>query len=308
MSVARSSLGRGPAKVTFGATTLWTRDDLVPRHAPVWEPVKSSMHGQVDKFKKDLVIKNSLVLFGLWQDLAVLFPSALMNPVVGTSLFGTTDNALVIHARNQDRITYPNSQITKLADLYLGVDSELFAAAVEITSLIKNNANPEDAGAYFVRDTAAYSDTTFALTNFKKCRWTAAWAGKTGLTSFIAQKGFNLAWQLDLKQDTVDGLGTVDMYIGEGGLIGGLKCVPIGPTLAQIDTAQATGSAHGALLSAGQADLTLTGTSASVVLKYAAMTESGTAFGIDPLRVGEVAWETTRGFTAGVAQAVATVA
>jgi len=308
MGVSRASLGRGPAIVTFGGATLFTRDDLVPRHAPEWQAVASSLHGQTDKFKGDLVIKHSLTLFGHWSSLGVLFPAALLNPVVGTSLFGAADNPLVILARNGDRITYPNSQITKLADLYLGVDSELFAAAVEVTSIIKNNANPEDAGAYFVRDTGAYAETTFAMTNFKKCRFSAAWGAKTGFTSFIGQKGFSLSWALDAKPDKVDGYGTVDFYVGSGGLVGSCKAVPIGPTMAQIDTQQGVGSAHGALLSTGEADLTITGTGVSVVLKNASMVETGTAFGIDPLRVGEVSWETTRGFAAGVVSAVATVA
>jgi hypothetical protein len=307
MSISRASLGRGPAKVTFGGATLFTRDDIIQRHAPVWEPVRSSLHGQTDKFKRDWVIKTPLMLFGLWQDLAVLFPPAIMNPSVGVSLFGTSDAAMIIHAKNNDRITYHNSQITKLIDLFLGVDSEMFAAAVEITSLIKNNGNPEDAAAYFTRDTAAYTETTFAMTNFKKTRFTAAWGAKTGFTSFVGEKGFNIAWQFDAQPQVVDGYGTVDYYIGPGGLIGGCKCIPIGPTLAQIDTHQATQAAHGALLSAGAADLTLTGTGVSVVLKGSAATESGTAFGVEPLRNGEMAWETTRGFTTGTPNAVATV-
>lgn len=310
MAISRAALGRGPAIVTLGGATLFMRDDMIPRHAPEWQAVKSSLHGRADKFKGDLVIKHNLVLFGLWQNVSVLFPAALLNPVVGTSIFGSTDSAMVILARNGDRVTYANSQITKLADLALDVDSELFAAAVEVTSIIANNMNPEDAGAYFTRDTATYSETTFAKTNFKKARYTAAWGSKTGFTSFIGQKGFSVAWQLDAKPDRVSGLGTVDYYIGEDGLTGGMKCVPIGPTSAQIDTAQAVNSAHGALLSAGAADLTITGAGTpalSLVLKSASITESATAFGVDPLRVNEVAWETTRGFTAGVAAAVATI-
>jgi hypothetical protein len=308
MSISRANLGRGPAHVTIGGATLFTRDDLVPRHAPEWQPVESSMHGQTNKYKSDFTVKLALTLFGIWDNLGVLFPSALLNPVVGTSLFGTTDQAVVIHARNGDRLTYHNAQITKLGDLYLGVDSELFAAAVEVTAILKNNANPEDANSVFTRDTAAYTDAAFAMTNFKKCRWSGAWTGKTGLTSFVGQKGFNVAWQLDLQPEKPDGHGTVDMYIGKGGLVAGCKCVPIGPSMPQIDTAQNVHAAHGTLLSAGAADLTLTGTGASVVLKAAAMTESGTAFGVQPLRVGEVAWETTRSVAAGVASAVATVA
>lgn len=307
MSVSRANLGRGPALVTWNGATLFTRDDLVAAHSPVWEPVKSSMHGQTTKFRRDLVIKLNLMLFGVWENLSVLFPSALLNPVIGTSLFGTTDLPLVIQARNNDRITYGNAQITKLGDLYLGVDSELWAAAVEFTCLLKNSTEPEAAGAYFVRDTNSYTDAAFAMTNFKKCRWTGAWTGKTGLTSFIGEKGFSIAWDLDLKPQVVDGYGTVDMFVGEGGLVAGCKCVPIGPTQAQIDTAQGATAANGTLLSTGAADLTLTGTSASVVLKAANLVSSSTVFG-QALRVGEAAWETNRSVAAGVASAVATVA
>jgi hypothetical protein len=307
MAVTRANLGGGPAIVTLNGATLFMRDDMIPKHAPEWQDATSSLHGVVDKWRGDLVIKHTLLLFGLWQNLSALFPASVLNPEPGKSIFGTTDNPMVIHARNGDKITYPNAQITGLPALFLGVDAELFAAAVEVTALIKNNTDPETAGAYFLRETAAFSEATFALDNFKKTRFTAAWGAKTGFTSFQAETGFNVTWKFDAQPRKIGGL-TVDMYVGPGGLVGGMKCVPIGPTQAQIDTAQAIHTAHGSRLGAGAADLTMTGTGASVVLKNAAITESATAFGIKPLRVGEIAWETTRGFTAGVAQAVATVA
>ena len=139
----RASLGRGPAFVTFNGATLYLRGDIDTKHAPVFNPVKSSLTGQIDKTKKDLVIKNNLLLFGLYQDLTVLFPSWLMNPVPGASVFGTgADLPMVIQARNNDRITYANTQITKLVGVHLGVDSELWAAAVE---MMKKRHAAEDA-------------------------------------------------------------------------------------------------------------------------------------------------------------------
>lgn len=305
----RASLSRGPAFVTWNGATLYLRGDVDSKHAPVFNPVQSSLTGQIDKTKKDLVIKNNLLLFGLWQDLTVLFPTSILNPATGASVFGATDLPMVIQARNNDRISYANTQITKLMSLHLGVDSELFAAAVEMTSIIANGANPEDAASYFTRDTNVYAaPASLALTNFKKVRWTGAWTGKTGLTSFIGQKGFDVSWALDLKPVPVEGWGTVDYTVGEGGMVAQCKCIPIVPTMAQIDTAQAVTAAHGGLLSAAGADLTLTGGGASVVLKGAGMIESATVFGIEPLRAGEVVFETTRSLAAGVVGAAATVA
>jgi len=202
--------------------------------------------------------------------------------------------------------------------LRLGVDQDVFSADVEFTALLKNNANPEDQGAYYVVKTGAtFTETTFSKANFKRVRFTGAWGALAGFTTITPQDGFQVAWNLNLKPVVVDGLGTVDMT--HGGLVAGCKCIPIGPTLSQIETQVKLGTidtgtpsgketAHGTLLSANAADLTLTGTGISVVLKNAAITESGYVFGSEKLRVGEMAWETTRGFTAGVANAVATVA
>lgn len=308
MSITRSQLGRGPAIVTLNGATLFMRDDFLPKHSPVWKPANTTHLGQVDQYKEDFVIKLPVMVFGLWQSLSAMFPSYLMNPVVGTNIFGTADNPFVVLAKDGSRITYPNAQVTKMMDLYLGIGSELFAAALEVTCLIKNGANPEDAGAYFTRDSAAYSETTFSLANFKKTRWTGAWGTVTGFGAMVPQKGVNISWKADLQPDPIEGLGTVSMYIGQGGMTANTKCVPIGPTAAQVDAAQNVGTAHGSLLSAGAADLTWTGASGgSVVLKGAGIVSSQGGFGIKPLRVNEVEWETTRAITAGAVGAVATI-
>lgn len=308
MSINRSSsLGRGPAIVSYNGATLFTRDDIVPRHAPVWNPVQTAMYGEIDQFKRDLVIRIPLRLWGAWENLGTLFPSAVMNPVIGSSPFGATDVPLTILARNGDKITYANAQITKLADLYLGTDSELFAADLELTALLANNTNPESAGAYYTVQTGqAYSDNAFSKTNFKKVRWIGAWGAKAGFTSIAPQQGFKVGWRLELKPVTVDGYGTIDMTLA--GFVGGCRCIPVGPTLAQIEAqTNAQGSPFGSLLSSVAADLTLSGGSSSVVLKNAGMTGHSYVFGVEPLRVGEMAWSTTRGFSSGTPVAVAAV-
>ena len=305
-------MGRGPAIVTWNGATFFMRDSMIPKHSPVWKPVGCTHLGQIDKYRSDFQIKLNLTLFGLWSNLSLLFPSALLNPVTGTALFGT-DLPLVIQAKDGSNITYANAQLTKMSDVFLGVDSEMFAAAVEFTVLISNTAltsgGPEVAGAFFTRASTSYSESTFALTNFLKTRWTAAWTGKTGFTSFIGQTGYHIGWSLDLKPVMVDGYGTVDMIIGDGGLVASCKCIPIGPTAAQSDTLQAVHAASGTLLGTGGADLTITSFagSHSVVLKTANLVDTASAFGIEPLRVNEHTWETTRSVTSGAVAAIATL-
>lgn len=317
MALDRTKLTRGPAIVTYGGATLFSTDDILARFGPVWNPVNTSMYGQVDKTLKDRVYKVALRLWGAWENLSVLFPSYALAPQAGNSIFGTSATPLVILARNGDQITYKNAQITKLANLHLGTDDNLFSADVEFTCIIGNSSgttmyNPEDAGAYYAYATAqTYADSAFAKTNFKRVRFTGAWGSVTGFTAVIPQKGFEINWELDARPLVCDGLGTVDFTIGENVLQASCKCIPIQPTAAQIEAqAAAQGFQLGTLLSNTNADLTLTGNGGApvVVLKGAAISEHGYAFGIEPLRIGELTWMTTRGFSTGAPAAVATVA
>lgn len=317
MALDRSILTRGPAIVSYGGETFYTNADILSRFGPVWNPVNTSMYGQVDKFIKDRVYKLPLRLWGAWENLSMLFPSYAMNPQAGASVFGTTATPLVILARNGDQITYHNAQITRLANLHLGVDADLFAADLEFTCIIGNSSgttlhNPEDASAYYTVATGqTYTDNAFAKTNYKRVRFTGAWGSIAGFTSVIPQKGFQVSWDLDVRPLTCDGLGTVDFTVGENVLQGTCKCIPIQPTMAQLEAqVAAQGVPLGTLLSNTSADLTLTGNGGSpaVVLKGAAISEHGYTFGIEPLRQGEITWTTTRGFTANAPDAVASVA
>ncbi len=317
MALDRTLLKRGPAKVTYAGATLYTNSDILARHGPVWSPVNTSMYGNIDKTLKDRVYKLNLKLWGAWENLSVLFPSYALAPQAGASIFGTGATPLVILARNGDQITYNNAQITKLSNLYLGVDADLFAADVEITCIIGNSSGttmyqPETANAYYTYATAqSYADDAFAKTNFKRVRFLGAWGAIAGFTAVIPQKGFQIGWELDARPLTCDGYGTVDFTIGENTLQGSCKCIPIQPTAAQIEAqAAAQGVQMGTLLSNNVADLVLTGNGGApiVTLKNAGITEHGYAFGIEPLRVGELTWMTTRGFTTGAPNAVATVA
>lgn len=316
MALNRSLLTRGPAIVTYGGNTFYTNADILSRFGPVWNPVNTSMYGQVDKVLSDRVYKLPLRLWGAWESLSVLFPSYAMSPQVGASIFGATATPLVILARNGDQVTYANAKITKLANLFLGVDSDLFAAEVEFTCIIGNSSgstmfDPEDANAYYTTATGqSYSDAAFAKTNYKRVRFTGAWGSIDGFSAVIPQRGFQIRWELDVRPLTCDGLGTVDFTIGENVLQGSCKCIPIQPTIAELEAqVAAQGVPFGSLLSANVADLTLTGNGGSplVVLKNAGITEHGYVFGIEPLRQGEITWTTTRGFTVGVPDTIASV-
>jgi hypothetical protein len=315
MSISAASLIRSPANITWNGINMWGREDIVVRAAPVWKPVETTMYGAVDKLKTDLVIKVPITLWGAYENLSTLFPSYLLNPTLGNSLFaaqGGVKLPLVINATNGDIFTFPNAFLTRMANLHLGVDNDLFAAA-EFTCLLSDNANPESAGSYYTITSGAYSNASFAKTNFKRTRFTGAWGTIAGFGAMVPQKGIDLAWHLDLKPVRADGLGTIDYVINN--LIVGCKCIPIGPTLAQFETVAAGAAGNvqtpmGALLGGACADLVWTGANSGpvITIKNAGLSEHGWAFSREALRVGETAWESTVAFTAGVPAARGAVA
>ncbi len=308
MAIQRSSLKMGPAKVTFNGGTFISKENIVPRFTRDWSEVGASLHGPIDRSETDRRIEIPVRLWGAYENLSILFPTTYLNPTIGARIYGDADVPLVVHGTDGEIFTFPNAQITRLANLHLGVDSSMFVADVIFTALIKNNANPEDADAYCVISSGAFSDATFAKTNYKQQRYSGAWSGVTGFTTMHTRLGWDIEWDLRLAPIGANGLGTQDMSLQ--GLVARARCIPIEPTQAQALTAARYGgssNALGRLLSASAADLTITGTGVSIVLKSAGLMEHGAVFGGADLRNGEFAWESTRGFSAGVAAANATV-
>jgi hypothetical protein len=91
------------------------------------------------------------------------------------------------------------------------------------------------------------------------------------------------------------------------------SAIPVEPTNAQIITAshfqgQPLGHLRGNVGATGVGDLALTGSGLAVTLKNAVMLDPSFAFGVRPLRNGQLTWRTTVGVTTGAANARAVVA
>lgn len=311
MSIDRANLlGAGAPKVTFNGATLWTRDEVLPRIAHSLVEQRASMFGRVTQTRGPRVITVTVPVFALWENLPVMFPSTVLNPTIGSRVFTGADLPLVFHAKNGDRLTVHNCRVTGVSNLKLAANQAIFSAAVTFTGLLKNNANPQDAAAYYTYDNAAYVEGAFALTNFLAKSWTGAWGARTGFTSIQTQEGWDVSWELGMDPDVVDGLGAVDMFLTN--FAAKVSCIPVGPTVAQLEAnlffQNDSKAAIGAGVHESMDDLVLTSGTAGVTLKNAALIETGLAFAPNKKRVTETVWETMRGFTTGVPQAIATVA
>lgn len=305
MSVARSTLAGGPAHITVSSADIHLLDDAKLELAPSTQDIETSMYGVVDETVEDLVIKASGTPLE-YANLAVLFP--YLTFVKGQRIFGNADVPLVYKSNNGDVITLKATALTKMPSLFLGVDKPILGDA-EWTAVLADGANPEDASSYFTIQTAqTYTPVAVTKGNIKRQRYSAVWTGIAGFTAFQAQDGWTIDFELKLEPVKIQAR-TVDMKIMNVRCMA--KCMPQGPTMAQIDTAlkqQGTGADAGHRLGASVADLVITGSGVSATIKNAALKTAGFVFGGKPLRIGELGWVSTLVVSTGTATAVAVIA
>ena len=304
MSITRANLRGGLATLSWNGATLYGRQKFEAKAAPKWTNTIADLYGVVGISETDRIFRLAFTLWSSNANLPTLFPTSVLNFVRGTRIFGTTDVPLVVNCRNGDVFTYPNAQMTKLANLFLGVGKDFFAADVEFTALLKNATEPDASGAYVLASTGTFTDTAFDPSTLEKERWTGVWTGKTGYTSMTAKEGVNISWDWKLDPDEADAYGTIDMITDQFTT----KCtaIPIEPTVANTMSAILSGTKLGAV--APMADLIWTSPAGyGVTLKNAALTGLGHVFGHKELRNGEHEWTSNRSFAAGVPSAHAVI-
>lgn len=294
MSVSRTTIVRSPGIVTWGGVTHYPLNEIGIDYAPDFDDIVAGLTGRIDQAKKDFKIPIKLRLWGAIENLSVLFPSGALTPVPGTSL--CADSALVCWGKNGNRVTFHNAFISKLAGLYLGVDKDFWAADVEFMALIKTGANPEDAAAYFTRDSSAFTDTGFARTNFLRQRYTGVWG--TIISSIEARDGWKISYDYDVQYDYSANYGTDNAYIGRNGLRIDATCIPAALAATVEAASFVQGRALGVLASgtAGthSADLVISGSgSHAVTLKNAFCPKWAECFDIEKLRLQETTWRST---------------
>lgn len=124
----------------------------------------------------------------------------------------------------------------------------------------------------------------------------------------MSETGWEVSFSLQLAEQAVDGLGTVDMTFQQ--LDVSVKAVPVGPTVAQVMTALNTAQALGTSL-ASPNNLVLGGTgsgSPTFTLNKAALVDADFRYGNKAKRIGPCEWVPTRTITAGTPDPLFTIA
>jgi hypothetical protein len=297
-SINRTTIITGPALVTFGGQTFWSKGDISYKLIVDRFAVETSVFGEVDGRIRDKRIEVSFEPDGRFTSAlaAVLFPYAAAS--IGASIFGASDRALVIHGRDGVKLTVPNASLTSMPALRLGVGKTL-QGNVTFTGLLKNSTAPEAAGAYYAIASESYpGDTGWATSDIKTLAYASAWGGSAPWDAFLTQEGWEIAFGLQLSPQMVDGCGTVDMSLQA--LTVTATAIPVGPSLAQLHTAMHENLALGSSMASAN-DLIVSATGVYFSLANAGLIDMQAAWGSQSKRLGACQWQANRTVTTGVA-------
>jgi hypothetical protein len=299
MPVTRSQLSAGPGYATFNSKTVQFNADVDIRTDLVSDVVETSLYGAVDEVYHDMLVK--LTGTPTYYDTAAIttmFP--YLTGLIGQTYPGASDVPLTFLSDNGDQIILTSAMIGKMPDLELGASGPILGS-MEIWGVIGNGMSPATANSYYTQSTGnGYSAPAVPSTaSFARQEFTAAWGSVAGFTSFQAQDKWTISHDLALDPVIIQGR-TRAFKLKSYRVMA--KCMPLGPTMVQIDAA--TGllqSAGGGILSGARlsqvnaaSNLVISGaTSMTVTLGNAALKTAGYMFGGKPLRAGELGWVST---------------
>lgn len=302
-TITRAGLIMGPAFHYLGTTAIYTESDFELNEEDAWNIVKCGTFNVSDKTWLSKVMRASFTPFGVYENLSAIFPASFYtSPVRGKRLLGDADVTWKIWSPPAgDLYTMQNGAIIKPPVIQLGAHKDIFGP-MEIVGCIKNATAPATANAFYQYQTGQLSPGgTFALTNWLQQTYSATWGAIAGFVAFTTADGWTIECTPNFNPVTSEGL-IVDYALESVDWTA--TCIPIGPSVAQIDAAKKTqgaGALRGARASALGAgtDLVITGTGVSITLNNAGIVKSGHKFGTRELRNGEVQWVATTSVTTG---------
>lgn len=300
-SIDRTSIITGPALVTYGGQSFWSKGDVVITPINDRFSIDTAHFGPVDERIQNRRFEITFEPSGRFTSAlaAVLWPYASTS--IGDDIYGATDTALTINSRAGKQWVFHNSAITAMPNIRIGV-GQTIQGSLTFTALLANSTDPTNAAAYFTESSVAYpGDTGFAVSDILTKACTAAWGASSPWDSFLTQEGWEFAFDLTLAPKMVDGLGTVGMSLQS--LRVTASAIPVGPAEADTLSKMKTSAELGTSIATTD-DLIVSGTGIYVSISNAGLQEADLGFGAERKRLGQHTWMATRTVTAGTADAL----
>jgi hypothetical protein len=297
--IDRTTLITGPALITYGGQKFWSKGDVALNFVPKLFSVGTAHFGEVDQRVTDRMFEVSFEPSGRFTAAlaAVMWPYAAT--LIGASIFGSSDAALVIHGRDGKKITLHNAAVTQMPNLRSSV-AQTLQGPIKFTGILKKNTDPSNSAAYYsLADQAYPGDADFDVADILTKAYASAWGDAAPWDAFYTEAGWEISFGMQTKPQMVDGLGTVDITLQ--GLTVSAKSIPVGPTPADILAKQAPAEGLGNSISSAAEDLVISATGVYAAVYNAGIISSGFVYGSDKKRVGATEWRAMRTITAGSA-------
>jgi hypothetical protein len=223
----RTTIVRGPCKVTYDSQTFYSKAGVVLTTTNSTFDKETDAYGIVSKSKTDFTIVVEFEPVGEIEALAVLFPHG--NTAMGASIYGATDKSLIIVSADK-KYTILNAQITQMPTISCSATKTAFGS-VQFTGLLKIGGDPQNIEDYYTTAAGESIGTGFNPSLIYTAPYTATLGA---LDPFMSAEGFEISFDLSLNPVLVDGIGTVDMSMGNLGC--NITCIPTGIDQLDFDT------------------------------------------------------------------------
>lgn len=303
MPIQRTTILRGPAKITFNGASFFSKDDISVGIEPATFEIGTSAHGIVDERFLEAVPTIQFTPCGEWENIATLWPYG--SHKYGQTIFGADLPLVITSIVDGQTLTAKAAAVTTPPDMIFSASKTLWGP-VTFSSLRSDNVAYSVDESLLADAAGSYSDTTFDPASIITQPYALAW-GSSPWNAFGTQDGIVVSSRLALTPISVDADGVVDMMFSGQTVLA--RCIPVAAAGLSVDNVldalkiQGSGVARGGSLSSrsNTADLTITGSGVFANLKQAAMKTGGFKFGATVFRIGEVGFVATRTFSSGTA-------
>lgn len=291
-AITSSTILAGPCKIAFDGATFYSEGDVVVKLIEERYKIKVAGFPDLQERTSNRKYEISFKPAGEWRNLSVLFPYGSTN--LGAQIF--SNEALTIWTRDasDNKHLFSNAAITKMPGILVGVKQTLLGD-MTFTALLKDGGVPGDADAYFAVSTDTFPTEALDLSTILTRVVTRAWGSSPWDSFNVTENGIVYDFPMEVLEEKVDGLGTVNMRLVNRAATA--KFTPVGITVAQLVTATGSNGVLGAAPTVN--DFIVAGTGIHLTLYDAQFRDVNLNFGLTTGRIGEIMAMATTTFDTG---------
>jgi hypothetical protein len=244
--LTRTAIIGGPAIIKKGSYYLYTEEDITVKTELTVTENKTSMFGKTSEHQDTVqhIITAKPAAMVTANVLTMLY-GPFTNIAIGTRMYGTSPDDIVIWTKAGQQHTYKVGAITGLPSLVFAAGKPLFDGDITFTAIGDCAEAISTAGHFNAVASVAFTDVSYDDSKEFQLVYPAAW-GAAPFDTIETVDGFKISFELGLEDNREDIHGIFDKTVTAFGAKATFQ--PIGITEAQVQTAmgiQGTGAGRG---------------------------------------------------------------